>query len=256
METNEKNFMEININPKETTEKIAQFLKEEFAKRQKKTAVLGISGGVDSAVSLFLCQKAGLDVFALSLPCGGRGIEGKDLIETCRTIDIGPIVDKISQELGDLDKQSKGNIAARIRMVIQYNFAKKLNGLVIGTENLSEYYLGYFTLFGDQACDISPIAGLLKKQVYQLAEYLKVPNWVIEKAPTAGLWDGQTDEGELGFTYEDADKVIFWHLINKCLFEEIEEKSGIPKEISNKILKRISETEYKRQKQPKFELWK
>ena len=103
---------------------------------------------------------------------------------------------------------------ARQRMIVQYALARCLKGLVVGTENLSEYYLGYFTLYGDQACDISAISHLWKTQVYQLAAYLQVPEWILKQAPTAGLWPGQTDEGEFGFTYKDADQIKIFNALD------------------------------------------
>ena len=140
---------------------------------------------------------------------------------------------------------------ARQRMICQYALARFLNGLVVGTENLSEYYLGYFTLHGDQACDISPIAGLFKTQVYELARYLGVPNWIIEKKPTAGFWPGQTDEAELGFSYEKADPILYFYFVKNYSKEKIT-KMGFNSKLVNKVLERVMATEYKRQPPPKI----
>ena len=123
-----------------------------------------------------------------------------------------------------IDKVRLGNIMARIRMIIIYDLAKKHNALVAGTENQSEYLLGYFTRFGDQASDFEPIQHLYKTQVYQLAKFLGVPKNIIEKEPTAGLWNGQTDEGEFGFTYQEADQVLYLYYDKKLKLEKIKKK--------------------------------
>ncbi len=120
-----------------------------------------------------------------------------------------------------------GNIAARIRMIVLYDLAKKYHALVCGTENKSENLLGYFTRFGDQASDIEPIEHLYKTQVYQLATYLGLPEAVINQEPSAGLWLGQTDEGQFGFTYKEADRVLYLAIEKNLPVEEIE-KQGYP----------------------------
>ena len=114
-----------------------------------------------------------------------------------------------------------GNIMARIRMIILYDLAKKHNALVCGTENKSEFLLGYFTRFGDEASDFEPIQHLYKTQVYKLADFLGVPKNIIEKVPTAGLWRSQTDEKEFGFSYKEADQVLFYYYDKKIKIEEI-----------------------------------
>lgn len=120
-----------------------------------------------------------------------------------------------------------GNIMARIRMIILYDLAKKHNALACGTENRSEFLLGYFTRFGDEASDFEPIQHLYKTQIYDLANFLKVPKNIIGKTPTAGLWLGQTDEKEFGFSYKEADEVLFYYYDKKLKIEEIKKK-GLP----------------------------
>src|SRR3989344_1442552 len=165
--------------------KIVNFLKEEFGSRGKKAVVLGISGGIDSTTTAFLCKKADLDLYAVILPYQNRNMEASmDAINALDlpkdriiTIDISSASDAQVAELEKvtkLDDIDKGNIMARQRMIAQYALARRVGGLVIGTENLSEYYLGYFTLHGDQACDISAISKLWKTQVRELAKYLGV----------------------------------------------------------------------------------
>ncbi len=252
----------LNINPEKTSQKIINFLKKEFSERQKRTAILAISGGIDSAVCAFLCKEAGLKLYAINLPYKKQSISDSLLIEKSLnlpkkqtiTINIGSSVDAQIKKLKEhinIDALDKGNIMARQRMIIQYALAKKLNGLVVGTENLSEYYLAYFTLYGDQACDIRPIANLFKTHIYQLAKYFKIPEKIIKKAPSADLWKEQTDEKELGFSYKEADPIIYFKMIKKFTKEKILKNNKFNKSLVNKVIKRIDSTEYKRENPPK-----
>lgn len=143
----------------------------------------------------------------------------------------------------DLQQIRLGNIMARIRMIILFDLAKKHNALVVGTENKSENLLGYFTRFGDQASDIEPIQHLYKTQVYELAKFLNVPKNIIAKEPTAGLWHGQTDEGEFGFTYKEADQVLNLYYDKKLKIEEIENRGF---ENAEKIINFAIRNSYKR----------
>lgn len=247
---------ELIFNKEKTAKKIIDFLKREFKKRNKTRAILAISGGIDSAICAYLCKKAGLDLYAVILPYGKKGKEGKKIAKALnlseshiKTVNIAPLVDKTAKglkKIAKIDQVDKGNIMARQRMIVQYALARSLNGLVIGTENLSEYCLGYFTLHGDQACDISPIAGLWKTQVRELASYLGVPKWVLEKEPTAGLWPGQTDEGEFGFTYQEADQILYFSIIKKYPKGKIIKK-GFNAKLVNRVLERVKVTQYKRE---------
>ena len=129
-------------------------------------------------------------------------------------------------------------------MIVLFDLAKKVNGLVCGTENKSENLLGYFTRFGDQASDIEPIAHLYKTQVYELAKYLKVPEAIIKQSPTAGLWQGQTDEGEFGFTYEEADQVLHLYFDQHQSVEKIEQR-GLKN--AKAIIERVKQNGFKHQ---------
>lgn len=198
-------------------EKIIEFIKTTFKQQQFTKAIVAVSGGVDSATSLTLAVKAlGPDnVYSLQLPYKKhQSLELADLaIKTAGipknqqlVINIGRIVDKLAVKLNaKKDRVRLGNIMARVRMICLFDQAKKLKALVVGTENKSEHELGYFTRFGDEAADIEPIIHLYKTQVYKLAKELEVPEAIIKAPPTAGLWPGQTDEAELGQTYEQID---------------------------------------------------
>ena len=250
------------INYQKVGNKISQFLKKEFKKRNKKVAILGISGGIDSTLSGFLCKKAGLDLYGIILSYKGKDLkESKMAAEFLKlpknrifVVDISPAVNiqiKELQKSVKIDNVDKGNIMARQRMIVQYALARKLNGLVVGTENLSEYYLGYFTLHGDQACDISPISSFFKTQIYEMASIFDFPEWLLKRAPTAGLWQGQTDEKDFGFTYKDADKILYFSIIKKYPIKKLIKK-GFNKKLINKVLRRVKATEYKRQFLPKI----
>lgn len=193
---------------------------EEFIKNKTKGfrgVVIGLSGGIDSTVVAYLAVKAlgKENVFGLCLPFDNQEFEsGKkvadilgihyDILNLCNVAkaafnDFGEVFDT------DL---TKGNFLARTRMALLYAVASKRKSLVIGTTNKTEFEIGYFTKWGDGAVDIEPIVDLYKTEVKELAKYLNIPEEYITKAPSAGLWEGQTDEGELGITYELLDKVL------------------------------------------------
>ena len=200
---------------------IIEFISQTFVSQKKEKVVVAVSGGIDSAVSLTLVTKVlgSKNVFPVMLPYGDQTTqEAKQIIKfnqipesNWREINIKESVDQIWEQMDgkDVDSQlRRGNIMARVRMIVVYDLAKQLNALVCGTENKSEHELGYYTRFGDQASDLEPIVHLYKTQVRQLARFLKLPQQIINQAPSAGLWSGQTDEQELGFSYLDADKVL------------------------------------------------
>ncbi len=222
---------------------ISRFLREEFKKRNKTTAVLGVSGGVDSSIAAFLCEKAGLDLKKVFMPYGSLSEHPQgDFLK----IDITRPVDLLAGSKAD--KISKGNIMTRVRMIVLYDLARKLKGLVVGTENLSEYYLGYFTLYGDQACDINPIGSLWKTQVVELAKYLGLP----VREPSAELWRGQTDEKELGFSYEDADPILYLYCVKKMEPKMIAKDFDFSPDLVYRVVERVKNTGYKREEIPKY----
>ncbi len=239
---------------KKETDKIIQFIKEVFVKQKFTNVVVAASGGIDSTCALYLLAKAMPKdhIFVVHLPCAHSelamikqisatlGIPPKNISR----ISIKSIVDEVIHTRSILDKVRVGNIMARVRMIMLYDLAKKLKALVCGTENKSEYYLGYFTRFGDAAADFEPIQHLYKTQIYQLAKYLGVPKEIIEKPPTAGLWTGQTDEEEFGFTYQEADIVLHLYFEKKISLEEIK-KQGYKK--AEKIVGRALANQYKHQ---------
>lgn len=236
-------------------EKIIEFIRRKLKETNVNGVVIGLSGGVDSTTALFLCvQAVGKDkILGVMMPSKvNTNKDMEDAIEVCKKlgvkyklIEIDPILKSFGNVLDLSDKLVTGNLMARIRMCILYYFANKEKLLVVGTGNKSEYLQGYFTLHGDIACDLLPLGNLYKKDVKKLARELEVPEKIIKKIPTAGLWKGQTDEKELGISYEDLDRIL--PLLEKGLdAEEIQRETGSTKEKIDKIRARMKETEFKR----------
>jgi NAD+ synthase len=194
-------------------EKCLYFIENVFKYKNFKKAVVGVSGGLDSAVITALCVKVlgKNNVFGFMLPYGEQhDIADSELIcktygISSETLDIKTIVDCFPT---NKDAVRLGNIKARVRMTILYDQSARLNALVVGTGNKTELMLGYFTLHGDGACALEPIGHLFKTEVRAIARKLKVPTKIITKAPSAGLWNGQTDEEELGCSYNIIDKIL------------------------------------------------
>lgn len=245
------------INPQNTTAEIVKFIRNTVKKNGFAKVVVGLSGGIDSAVATALAVKAigAKNVLAGLFPYGElnkEGLEDAKLMvdklvipsSNIHLINIKPLVDPIIALDPSITDLRRGNIMARTRMIVLYDLAKKLNCLVLGTENKTEHLLGYFTRFGDEASDLEPIRHLYKIQVKQLAAYLNIPKKIIQKAPTAGLWIGQTDEGEFGFSYRQADQILHLYIDEKKDQESIE-KEGFKKELIDRVISRLNLNEYK-----------
>ncbi len=245
------------IDPEQTSAELVAFLKNSFAKAGFTKAVIALSGGVDSATSCALAVRAlGADnIYPVLLPYGSLSsqatIDAVAVVEKLgiptvhvTRFDIKPMVDPMVAKDPGMDNVRKGNAMARARMIVLYDQAKKRQALVIGTENKTEHLLGYFTRFGDEASDIEPLRNLYKTQVYTLAKYLQLPDVVVSRAPTAGLWEGQTDEGEFGFTYKDADEILFLHFDQKKTAEDIV-AAGFTKELVDRVLARALINDFK-----------
>jgi len=197
--------------------RIVSWIKEQVKKAGAKGIVLGLSGGVDSALVAALAKKAlgKSKVLALFLPCHSALQDSQDASLVARRlgiktkkVDLSSVYDVLIKILPAANGTAIANLKPRLRMIILYYFANKLKYLVCGTGNKSEIMTGYFTKYGDAGVDILPIGGLLKREVRNLAEELGVPEQVIAKSPTAGLWAGQTDEGEMGIAYAELDEIL------------------------------------------------
>lgn len=230
------------INSEEEVLRITSFIKETFDKQKIKHGVIGISGGIDSATSLALLSRSipKENILALYLPYFESEDDIEELIDSLGlsedqliTFPIEEMVDEMIDqlEIPEEDLVRRGNIMARIRMILLYDFAKANNALVVGTENRSEYLLGYYTRFGDGASDIEPIVHLYKTQVYELAKHLSLLSSMINKAPSANLWENQTDEVEFGFKYSEADPVLYLYFDKSLPVAEIEKEYPSAKKI-------------------------
>ena len=214
-----KKFVITSTNVQEQANKISTWIKSQVKEANAKGVVLGMSGGIDCSTVARLCQEGNVNIHLILMPYG-ENVNSNDAMELINkfnfdfhTFNIKPVVDalKISKDKSKYEniQLAEANILPRVRMTYLYQYAQLNNLLVIGTGNLSERTVGYFTKWGDGACDINPLANVTKTEVYLLANYLKIPNCIINKEPSAELWNGQTDEEELGISYEKIDKYIF-----------------------------------------------
>ncbi len=205
---------------KELEERVA-FIRGIMKEAHADGLVFGNSGGKDSALVGILCAKASENVLSVALPCGSARNFGEDLADAralaadfgipIKVVDLSGVQREIisAAENGSaLTKPAVSNIAPRLRMTALYAIAQSRNSLVVGTGNRSEAYMGYFTKWGDGAYDLDPIADLTVTEIYEFLRYLKAPAHIIEKAPSAGLFEGQTDESEMGVTYAAVDRFL------------------------------------------------
>lgn len=246
----------LRLNPELACQALVSFIKDAVETTGTEGVVLGLSGGIDSALSAALAVPAlGADrVHALLLPHRTSSLDSatdaeavaSDLELTPHTIDISPMVDPYF-ELYETDPGNVrfGNKMARERMSILFDQAKKLGCLVLGTSNKTEILLGYSTIFGDNASSINPLGDLYKQQVWQLARHLGLPDHVVDKRPSADLWPGQTDEEELGFDYATADEVLYL-LFNFGLSAAEVVELDYPEEVVQRIVSLERNNRYKR----------
>ncbi|HUH99184.1 MAG TPA: NAD+ synthase [Anaerolineales bacterium] len=235
------------------------FIRSEVTRTGFTRAVIGLSGGIDSALSCALAAEAlgPGNVLALRMPYQTSSSDSlEDAEKTAarfgvrmETIEITPMVQPIIQLDPHITNVRKGNLMARARMILLYDQSEVFHGLVVGTSNKTEILLGYTTLWGDMASALNPIGDLYKTQVRQLSRAMDVPRSVVEKAPSADLWLGQTDEGELGFTYEEVDQLLYLlvdrrYSVGDCV------AAGFSQEFVDQVLERIRRSQYKRMMPP------
>ena len=245
----------LDLNLKEVHSELVEFLRESFKKAGFSKAVLGLSGGIDSALVAYLLRDAlgKENVLAIMMPYKSSNPDSlnhaklvvEDLKINAKTIEITNMIDAYFKNEKDASSLRMGNKMARERMSILFDYSSKENALVVGTSNKTEIYLGYSTQFGDSACALNPIGDLYKTNIWDLSRYLKIPNELIEKKPSADLWEGQTDEQEMGLTYKEADQVLYRMLEENKIVEEILAE-GFNKDLVDNIVRRINRSEYKR----------
>jgi len=210
------------MNVGELAEKLVSWIREKVLASECKGVVLGMSGGVDSAVAAVLCQQAfPQDTLGVLMPCYSSpedeehalAVASKFSIST-KTAVLNSVFDASLKVLPDdsvdpaASQLAKANLKVRLRMLTLYYFANQLKYMVVGSSNKSELSVGYFTKYGDGGVDILPLGNLVKGQVRELASFLGIPQKIINKPPSAGLWQGQTDEGDLGFSYDELDRYL------------------------------------------------
>ena len=244
------------IDCSKTKDEITDFIQQKVKNANAKGVVVGLSGGIDSALTAFLtCEAIGPEnVLGVIMPSHTTPEEdtlhGQELASLLKIdykiVEIDSILDNILQLTKENEnKQSIGNLKARIRMSILYYFGNNRNYLVGGTGNKSEILIGYFTKFGDGASDFEPIGELYKTQVWQLSSYLEIPTEIIDKPPRAGLWNNQTDEEEIGMNYEQLDKILYLYNDKNITEEKISNYLDIPLQDIEKIVLRCKNNEHK-----------
>jgi NAD+ synthase len=234
---------------------LRQFLIQEVTKAGFDHVIFGLSGGIDSALVAYLCADAfdARNVMALIMPyrtSNPENMEHARLIAEKLKIkyeisDISPTVDNFFQDDAEASLTRRGNRMARERMCILYDRSLKDNSIVIGTSNKTELLLGYGTIFGDLASAINPIGDLYKTQIMELADNFKIPREIIDKPPSADLWAGQTDEDEIGYSYQDIDRLLYY-LVDLRYTDEMLKDIGFKTNMIRDIKQKIQRYQYKR----------
>jgi NAD+ synthase len=247
------------LNAEQAVHVLSIFLRDELQRTGLKKAVLGLSGGVDSALSTYLAVKAlgKENVHVLLMPYKTSTPESlSDAMSCVNDLGISHEVFEITKpadaffsetedHIGEMDRLRRGNVMARMRMIALYDRSQVRGALVIGTSNKTESLLGYTTLFGDNASAINPLGDLYKTQVWQLSEYIGVPDSIVHKAPSADLWPGQTDEAELGMTYREVDELLFYMVDLRERDSELIAR-GYSQDYIPKIRTKIQRAQFKR----------
>jgi len=243
------------INAEKVSEILENFMRQKLSEAGFNHVVLGLSGGIDSSTVAYLAKRAlgAENVFGINMPYRTSSQQSADDAQLVAsglginftTIEITEMVDAYFNRYPDANSLRRGNLMARERMVILYDQSSLLKALVLGCGNKTELLLGYCTLHGDTACAMIPLGDLYKTQVRALARYLGVPEMIIQKAPTADLWPGQTDEDELGFAYEEVDKLLYFMIEKKYTLEELKE-IGFTESFIREVSSKIKKVQYKR----------
>lgn len=249
----------LNLNCERECERIVHFLRDYAEKAGRSRFVMGLSGGVDSSLAAALAVRAvgSANVKAMMLPHEASSPESErdarlviDKLGIPSTrFEITEMLEPLFRLYPDMGKIRKGNAMARCRMLVLYDHSEEFEGLVLGTSNRTEWLLGYFTIYGDGAAAIEPLGHLYKCQVRDLAKYVGIPDHIVGKPASADLWAGQTDEGELGFTYGAADQILFL-LTERDLGVDEVIAQGFEKEVVEAAKQHMESTAFKRRLPP------
>ena len=252
-------MIDLSINTTVARQILTGFLKSEVTRVGYSRAVINLSGGLDSALSCALAAEAlgAENVLALRLPYRASSRDSLDHAQLVidqfgvqsKTLEITDMVDPLIAQDQGMSNTRKGNIMARTRMIVLYDQSEAFKGLPIGTSNKTEILLGYSTMWGDMASAINPIGDLYKTQVRQLSRALGIPTPILDKPPSADLWVGQTDEGELGFTYEQVDKLLFL-LVDQRYSEQDCIEDGFDEKFVKGVMARVRRFQFKRMLPP------
>ncbi len=231
------------------------FVRSEILRTGLSRAVIGLSGGVDSAVSAFLTAAAlgPKNLLCVKMPYATSSDDSLSHAQLvvdqlglrCETVDISPMVDPLTATETEMSNVRRGNIMARARMIVLYDRSSREKGLVVGTGNKTEMLLGYSTLFGDSACAINPLGDLYKTQVWELARHIGVPEVIVSKAPSADLWSGQTDENELGFSSQQADELLYF-IIDERMDNAQLKSRGFDESLIERVRSMVQRNQFKR----------
>ncbi len=245
----------LTLNSDLTRRVLVAFLKHEIERFGFHKAVLGLSGGVDSSLSCFLAAEAlgPENVLAVLMPYRTSASESTEHAlqvvgitgVSHEKVDITPMVEPYLERDPKMSDLRRGNVMARMRMIVLYDHSALWNGLVVGTSNKTELLLGYGTLFGDMASAVNPLGDLYKTQVRQMSRAVGVPEAIVQKAPSADLWDGQTDEGELGFTYADVDKLLYL-LVDERFAPDEAVAAGFDSKFVATVVRKLRTSQFKR----------
>lgn len=244
------------IDLEKTKSDIVEFIKSKVNEANSDGIAIGLSGGIDSTLVAYLaCEAVGPDnVFGITMPSATTptedNIHGSEVAQNLGMNYKQIAIDSILKEylsLTQLDNNNLaiGNLKARIRMSVLYYYANYKNYLVIGTGNKSEILIGYFTKHGDGACDMEPIGDLYKSEVFKLSEYLNISEEILNKPPRAGLWEGQSDEDEIGMSYDLLDKILYFYTEKDMKNTEIAQKLDISVDDVDMIITKIKRSEHK-----------
>ena len=209
------------MNVEERAEKLVSWIREQVLASEHKGVVLGMSGGVDSSVAAVLCRQAfPQSMLGVLMPCYSSQEDEEHALTVAdkfsmptKTVVLNSVFDTLLKVLPDsvapaASQVAEANLKVRLRMLTLYYFANQLRYMVVGSSNRSELAIGYFTKYGDGGVDILPLGNMVKREVRELASFLSIPQEIINKPPSAGLWPGQTDEGDLGFSYDELDRYL------------------------------------------------
>lgn len=248
-------MIDLTINTDVVRKKLTDFIRDELNRVGFSRIVVGLSGGIDSALSCFLAAEAlgSENVLAVRMPYKTSSPDSLEdaqrVIEATavqsQTMPITSMVDAFIDLKPEMNDIRRGNIMARMRMIVLYDHSAAFGGLVLGTGNKTEILLGYTTLYGDSACAFNAIGDLYKAQVGELARAMGVPAEVINKPPSADLWEGQTDEEELGFTYAQVDRLLYL-LVDERFNPEQCVQAGFDEAFVKEVITRVSRNHFKR----------